>query len=164
MRGRWVVLLVIFIFQFSIVNSVFTPKIFAQEKNIFVTVTVEPSKEWQEAISQYSQVTLETQSPELLKPIKISVLSKGLLDQTIPNQKIRITVVDDTNSTQEATLFSRQDGTTGYAFVPTHYGNYLIQAENISYKKSIALSPLQFSIQKKESLLDLVLKLFQEKI
>lgn len=128
-----------------------------------VTATVQPSKEWKQAIRQYSRIALETPNLELLKPVKISIISKGPLDQTIPNQKIKIKVVDDNNINQEAILSSNQLDVVGFTFVPIQYGNYLIQAENITYEKSISLIPLQISIQKKESIVDFVLKLFQEK-
>lgn len=164
MRGRLVViLLAIFIFQFPIFNSVFSSKISAQEKNISVTATVEPSILWKEAITQYSKVTIETQNPEILKPIEISILSKGLLDQIIPNQKIKVELYLNKVLIQEIDLQSNQNGIAGFAFVPKMYGIYLVIAENITYKQPISLNPLSLLIQKNESIFNVIINLFHPK-
>lgn len=163
MRERRVVLVVLFLVIGYWLLGNFFP-IHAQQSILSVTATVEPSPLWIDAINRHSQVTLETQDPEILKPVRIYILSKGFHDEIIPNQKIKIKIVDDINSRQEATLLSRQDGMTEFTFIPTHYGNYVIKAENITYGRSIPLIPLLFLIQKKESLLNLVLKLFEQRI
>lgn len=146
MRGRRaVIVLLILIFQFL----TFSPKISA-----------EPSQLWKEAIGQYSTVTVETQNPEILKPVRVSILSKGLLDEIIPDQKLKIQVFRNNSVTEEKELVSRPDGTAGFAFVPKEYAMYIVHIENTTYEKPISLNPVSVLIQKNQSLFDLILRRF----
>lgn len=143
-RGRRVVLWLIFIFLFSVLS---TPAIFAQTRTISVTATVEPSPLWINAIKDYSLIQLDNQSVNLNKPVKITVTTKGLLDQILAQQKMNITVYLNNVIYQKSTVTTGQDGIAGFAFVPVKYGNYLVRAENITYNIPIQLSPLKFDVQ-----------------
>jgi hypothetical protein len=150
MRGRRVVIL---LFLFIIQTSL-------QFHSVKTTFAAEPSTPWKEAVSQYSKIILETQNPDIFKPVKISILSKGLLEEITPNQKMKVTVYVNSKEVQEVNLQSGANGSAGFAFVPKEYGTYLLHVENITYKKPITLIPLSFSIQKSPSLLDSILQFF----
>lgn len=139
---RVVMLLAIFGLLF-VVN---TPLVPAQEKTIFFSTMVQPSLAWIHAIGDYSLVQLNTQSVEILKPVKITVISRGLLEQILVEQKMKITVYLNKNVYQESILASGQNGIAGFAFVPTKYGDYRVVVENTTYSTSVTLHELTFSI------------------
>lgn len=117
---------------------------FAQ--TLSVTAIIQPSLAWIHAIGDYSLVQLDTQSVEINKPVKITVISRGLLEQILVEQKMKITVYLNKNVYQESILISGQDGIAGFAFVPTKYGDYRVVAENTTYSTSVTLHELTFSI------------------
>jgi hypothetical protein len=138
-----------------------TPNVFAQSV-LSVTATVALSSDWQQAIIKNSSVVIDENPLEIYRPIKIHIISRGLDNNTIYDQKIKITVLLENKKISQTEIKSNIEGISGFAYVPNQYGNYTFVYENISYEKPFIIQVSNFEIKKPSNLIsDLLQYIFK---
>lgn len=127
-----------------------------------VSATVSVSKEWKQAIINNSEIYLDSNQSELLKPVKLKIISKGMELIKLPMQKLYVRILLKNSIIFEQNILSNDAGEAGIVFIPEKYGEYTIKIINTTYSETIELNPTFFSIHEPNPILVSIIKTLED--